>query len=404
MRGGLGARRPWQARSAFRARAGGWVAPVALSLIALTTATVLTASFGTGAAATSPADRIATSSDTTVWLCRPGEVNDPCAGNLSITSVSATGTTSPESDAPASHSKFDCFYVYPTSSPQKTANANLKIQAAEIGAALSQAAQFSRVCDVWAPMYRQRTAADLLKGLGGDPTADQVAYESVLSGWKDYLAHDNHGRPIIFIGHSQGAAMLIRLLHNVIDPSAKLRHLMVSAIILGGNVQVPTGKTVGGSFRHIPICTSGSEVGCVIAYSSFGSAPPADTLFGRPGQGVSLQSQQTTTKGEQVACVNPVNFSTGTASLSPIFLASTSPTPGVKVSTPFVAFPGLYTAQCESRGGATWLQVNVTKLGNDDRPTVTANLGPTWGLHLGDVNLALGNLVHDVSQEEAAYH
>jgi predicted esterase len=31
------------------------------------------------------------------------------------------------------------------------------------------------------------------------------------------MAHDNHGRPIIFIGHSQGAAMLIRLLQNKID-------------------------------------------------------------------------------------------------------------------------------------------------------------------------------------------
>jgi hypothetical protein len=346
---------------------------------------------------------VAASSDSTVWLCRPGEANDPCAGDLSTTSVGATGTPSPESNVPASHAKFDCFYVYPTSSSQKAANANLEIQAGEIGAALSQAAQFSRVCNVWAPMYRQRTSADLLKGLGGDPAADQIAYESVLSGWKDYLAHDNHGRPIVFIGHSQGAAMLIRLLHNVIDPSAKLRHLMVSAIILGGNVQVPTGKTVGGSFRHIPTCTSASEVGCVIAYSSFGSAPPADALFGRPGQGVSLQSQQTTSKGEQVACVNPVNFSTGTAPLSPIFLAATSPTPGVKVTTPFVAFPGLYTAKCESQGGATWLQIDVIKSGNDDRPTLTPTLGPTWGLHLGDFNLALGNLVHDVSQEEQAY-
>lgn len=190
--------------------------------------------------------RSAASSDSTVWLCRPGEANDPCAGNLATTSVTANGATSPETISPASASKFDCFYVYPTSSPQETPNANLKIQPEEVGAALSQAAQFSQVCHVWAPMYRQRTQADLLKGLGGDPAADQVAYTSVLSGWKDYLAHDNHGRPIIFIGHSQGAAMLIRLLHNVIDPSAKLRHLMVSAIILGGNVQVPIGKTVGG--------------------------------------------------------------------------------------------------------------------------------------------------------------
>jgi hypothetical protein len=35
---------------------------------------------------------------------------------------------------------------------------------------------------------------------------------------------------------------------------------------------------------------------------------------------------------------------------------------------------------------------------------VTASFGPDWGYHLDDVNLALGNLVKDVKDEEAAYH
>jgi hypothetical protein len=229
-----------------------------------------------------------------------------------------------------------------------------------------------------------------------------VAYASLLSGWNDYLAHYNDGRPIIFIGHSQGAAMLIRLLHNVIDPSPSLRHRMVSAIILGGNVQVPTGKNVGGSFKHIPTCSSARQVGCVIAYSSFASKPPPGTLFGRPGQGVSLQSQQTTSKGQPVACTNPVNFGKSPGALLPYFLTVTSKTPGVNVTTPWVTYPGLYTAQCKTSGGTTWLQINVKKSPGDPRPTVTATLGPDWGLHLSDVNLALGNLVHDVSLEEAA--
>ena len=34
---------------------------------------------------------------------------------------------------------------------------------------------------------------------------------------------------------------------------------------------------------------------------------------------------------------------------------------------------------------------------------VAPTLGPTWGLHLDDVNLALGDLVNDVTTEEAAY-
>jgi alpha-beta hydrolase superfamily lysophospholipase len=37
-----------------------------------------------------------------------------------------------------------------------------------------------------------------------------VAYHSPLAGWRDFLARDDRGRPFVLLGHSQGAAMLIR--------------------------------------------------------------------------------------------------------------------------------------------------------------------------------------------------
>ena len=45
----------------------------------------------------------------------------------------------------------------------------------------------------------------------------------------------------------------------------------------------------------------------------------------------------------------------------------------------------------------------ITARAGDTRPVVTPTLGPTWGLHLDDVNLSLGNLVNDVMAEETAY-
>ena len=351
------------------------------------------------------ASRPLASAASTVWLCRPGQAGDPCAYSSAVTTVTAEGTTSVSTPGPtpASHA-FDCFYVYPTVSTEPGNNANLAIQPAEIGAAAAQASQFSQVCNVWAPMYRQVTKSALTNGASLRPSVLRTAYASLLSAWKDYLAHDNHGRPIVFIGHSQGAAMLIRLLRAQVDPSASLRKRMVAAILLGGNVQVPVGGDVGGSFRHIPTCRSASQTGCVIAYSSFGTPPPGAALFGRPGQGVSLQSGQTAKAGLQVACVNPVTFSTQPGGLQPLFLKVTSRVPHLTVTTPWVTYPGLYTAQCEQGGGASWLQVTATPVPGDPRPTVSAVLGPLWGYHLADVNLALGNLVADVGSEEAAYH
>jgi hypothetical protein len=279
-------------------------------------------------------------------------------------------------------------------STESSDNADLRVQPAEVDVAITQASRFSRVCRVWAPMYRQRTVASLLKGLGADPQGDAIAYESVLAAWKDYLAHDNHGRPIIFIGHSQGAAMLIRLLASQIDPDPALRARTVVAILAGGNVTVPIGRTVGATFRHLPLCTAKAQTGCVIAYSSFPGQPPLDSVFGRPGQGVSLQSGQTATRGLQVACVNPAAIGGGPADLVPYF--PTSP----PFTTPWVTYPDLYSATCSSAGGATWLQVNDLTVAG--RPAVGEQLGPAWGYHLVDINLALGNLV-DVIAEEAAY-
>jgi hypothetical protein len=356
---------------------------------------------GSSAASSTTTTVGAAEQTTTQWLCRPGQAKDPCVAPLAATVVPASGPRTLQSGQDAPESKFDCFYVYPTVSTEHSDNANLTVQPAEVAAAMSQASRFSQVCRVWAPMYRQRTAGSLAKGLGADPHADAVAYDSVLSAWKDYLAHDNHGRPVIFIGHSQGAAMLIRLLASQVDPSSGLRSRTVVAILAGGNVTVPAGKTVGATFDHLPLCAASDQTACVIAYSSFPSEPPADSNFGRPGQGVSLQSGQTQTQGVDVACVNPASIGGGSATLDPYFPTAASTPPPPPVTTPWVTYPDLYSGSCEQAGGATWLQVGTTTVGG--RPVVTQSLGPTWGYHADDINLTLGNLINDVRAEEAAY-
>jgi hypothetical protein len=338
----------------------------------------------------------------TVWLCQPGQAADPCAYSPAATAVSSSGATSSVAESGASTSKFDCFYAYPTVSTQFSANSNLVVGKAEIATAVDQASRFSSLCDVYSPMYRQVTLVGLAAGFERNSSIQEIAYNSLLSGWQSFLA-DSDGRPFILIGHSQGAAMLIRLVQSQIDHNASLRARLVSAIIAGGNVQVPTGKLVGGSFANVAACTSATETGCVIAYSTYPSQPPSTSIFGRPGQGVSLQSDQTASAGEQVLCTNPAALAGGKASLDPFFFTTTQSLGKVNVRTPWVTYPGLYSASCEHAGGATWLQVTSTHVSGDPRPLVQVAPNADWGYHDDDINLALGNLVKDVSSEEAAY-
>jgi hypothetical protein len=345
---------------------------------------------GTGTGTADPAG--------TVWLCRPGLAQDPCRRDLGYTAVSASGRETVVEPPAARPSGFDCFYVYPTVSSEPGTNSDLQVQQAEQQVAFAQASRFSQVCQVWAPMYRQITDNGL-NDLSNPITAVAAiltAYDSIRSGFEDYLAHYNDGRPIVFIGHSQGAAMLILLLKHLVDDSAALRKRLVLAIILGGNVQVKSGSTVGGSFSHIPLCTQGAQAGCAIAYSSFPGPPPATSLFGRPGRGVSLLSGQLASSGVQVACVNPANIG-GSGPLDTYV-----PSAGT-AKTPWLEYEGEYTATCKQDDGATWLQVSRASSA-DVRPAVlTETAGPNWGYHVYDVNLALGNLVSDVAASEKTW-
>jgi hypothetical protein len=103
-----------------------------------------------------------------------------------------------------------------------------------------------------------------------------------------------------------------------------------------------------------------------------------------------------------VLCTNPADLGGGKANLSPFF-ATTQSLGKVSVSTPWVTYPGLYSASCQHGGGATWLQVTPTHVSGDPRPLVQVAPTADWGYHLEDVNLALGNLVGDVSSEETSY-
>jgi hypothetical protein len=306
-----------------------------------------------------------------------------------------------EHPRPVRHPAIDCFYVYPTVSDQPGLVANRRIDPVERSIALYQAARYSQYCHVYAPMYRQLT----LKGIA--PTAHPTAAQSMIgtsdvrAAFRTYLAKDNHGRGFVLIGHSQGSFVLRRLIALDVDPKPAVRRRLVSAILLGGNVLVRRGKRVGGDFRHVPACTSAHQLGCVIAFSTFDGPVPPNSLFGR-----------TTTPGMQVLCTNPAALSGGAGIVEPI-LPSAPFAPGSTIalansllhitqprpSTVWSAIRSAYGARCSTTGRASVLQVTALRGAQVPTPSPDA----TWGLHLLDANVALGNLVAIVGREAAAF-
>jgi hypothetical protein len=345
----------------------------------------------------------------TVWLCRPGMADNPCEGGLDATVIDASGKQSVEQFQPAKDPKIDCFYIYPTLSQAKSINAPLSAEPAAVAVARTQAARFASVCRLFVPVYRQLTLNALVNGTYGNAKAQALANTDIDSAWHDYLDHDNNERGVVLIGHSQGAGQVSRLIRSEIDNNPVERSRIVSVLAIGGNVLVPQGKDVGGSFAHIPACHTATQSGCVVAYSSFNQPPPKNSLFARVTSGDNLNAG-VSTAGMQVLCVNPAALAGGVGALQPYEPTRTigSHLPFTQIAqlppftTGFVTFGGLQ-AQCREGDGASWLQVDATTKSVYDAGATKQVLGPTWGLHLLDISNAEGNLVSLVSAEAAAW-
>jgi len=215
----------------------------------------------------------------------------------------------------------------------------------------------------------------------------------------------------VLIGHSQGSYILAELIRQEID-GKPVQGRMVSAILPGAAIPVARGKDIGGKFQHVPLCHSSSQTGCLIAYSSFRSTipPPANTRFGKVAD-----------PNLAAACTNPAALGGDSGELHAYLAADgqsivskTPPKPWVKkgrVDTPWVSAPGLLTARCTSNENATYLEITVH--GDPSGPRtddIVGDLGAAngqiatdWGLHLIDMNLAMGNLVDIVGQQAKAW-
>ena len=351
----------------------------------------------------------------TTWLCLPGQKDSACTSSLTTTLYSPANTPLRAATPKADRRKaFDCFYVYPTVSDQKRLNATKAKDTELREIARFQAARFGQHCRVYAPVYRQLT----LQGIGATTTpaaalrGARVAYSDVEAAWKDYLKRHNRGRGVVLVGHSQGAGMLSELVRNQIDRKPSVRKRLVAAYLLGGNVTVKKGSDRGGSFRNVRACRSATQTGCVVAYSAYNATPPANSLFGRTGGRFATVFGQGNGSGLEVLCTNPAALGGGSANLTTVLPSrpfSTKTTIGIgnrlvgitvpSPRTTYVEYRSTFSARCSSAGGARTLQVSSRSGAPVPRPVPDAS----WGLHLLDGNIALGDLTELSARQARAW-
>src|SRR3954447_16560842 len=338
------------------------------------------------------------------WLCHPSMASDPCHGDLTTTYFEPDGSSHVATPAVPANPGIDCFYVYPTVSNQPTPNATQTADPEVRSIALYQAQRFSTQCRVFAPLYREVTAAGVsVASQTHDTTPYETAFTDVEQAWRRYLATDNHGRGVVLIGHSQGSRMLRALVRRDIDPDPAVRSRLISAIIPGANATIY-------DFAHIRPCRAATQTGCVISYSTFNARPPDNARFGPTdtdpvGNALGLPdgpvictdpSRLSPTRDDLQSLVPSEPFAPGVIL---VLLLKLYGGPPPSADTAWLQPTDHYTARCTTANHANVLMIAPV----GDARTLTPSPDATWGVHLVDINIALGDLVEIVGDQAQAW-
>jgi hypothetical protein len=73
-----------------------------------------------------------------------------------------------------------------------------------------------------------------------------------------------------------------------------------------------------------------------------------------------------------------------------------------EITTPYVSYPDMITVECVDDGSFGYLRLTITTKDGPRVDDIGGDLTPDWGMHLVDVNVAMGDLVDLVASQAAA--
>jgi hypothetical protein len=312
-----------------------------------------------------------------MWMCKPGLAHNYCIEDIGdATEALPDGTFRPFTDDLRTDHPIDCIFWYPTvNRTEDPTSYDFSDPEPMLSSIRSQAARFSRVCNVYAPFYRQASLNN-----GGDA---QLGYMDVVESFKHYIANWSEGRSFVVYGHSQGTGHATRLINQEINDNPDLRGRLVSALMIGGSLTADT-------FSNIPLCTAPDQVGCAVGFRAYGVPQSLGSI------------------AADLACTNPGALGGGKVLMKGSYFKSRGTNYSDDLGPEFAANWGLFrdffTAECvEAPSGGQVLQIDYTDAPGDMREQfldLSAVIG--FGLHVFDYQFPLDDLIELVrSQREA---
>jgi hypothetical protein len=353
------------------------------------------------------------SSSSSAWLCRPDLPTDPCrSADLTATELRPDGSRLLVAHHPAPSPTVDCFYVYPTVDLELVPGNHddladvRKVRATTV----AQAARFTETCALWVPLYRQVTLGTYLQPKETLERGLALAFTDVERAFAEYLTRADRSRKIVLVGHSQGAEMVVRLLRRFFDDDSAMRARLLLAMPIGGDVDVLSKDTRGGTTRNIPVCSRPGETGCIVAYRTYAAGERVEPDRWAPPAGHETVCVDPSAVDGPATPAAPATPATPAAHrLSRAYFAVWPELRGFMhgiddVTTPFVMLRDFYGARCvRGPDGYAWLEVSAAPAAADPRRSPVDlrdrrfRIGKL-GLHILDLQLAQGDLIEMVAR------
>ncbi len=282
----------------------------------------------------------------------------------------------------------NAFYVYPTTYRGPTWNSDLKNRNTKLGVdavVLSQASVLDDCCNVYAPYYRQATAASVFDRTGSGMQAYDFAFNDVRNAFEQFVTLTDD-QPFILMGHSQGAFHLQRLIDEVIAPRNNLQDRLVAAYVVG--ISLPT-DLIEKNWQGISVCRHAEQYGCIANWATLG--PNANAKAYEQRIALRFPAHAQPDGSIDIACTNPLTGSGDAAEAAQNLGAIPVAVPGAYLANPI---PEIVGAGCDQ---------GILRLDKMPGPPFESLVFAGENFHFYDVALFHQNLSNDATRRLSAY-
>ena len=156
---------------------------------------------------------------------------------------------------------------------------------------------------LFAPFYRQASLYSYMTTREDARLAQDFAYQDVKRAFETFLTQSPPERPLVLVGHNQGAAHLIRLLQDYFAQDAALTARLAVAYVIDYPVPLDLFDS---AFGFVSACERAQDTNCVAAFGSV--MPGEDSIAERFTERLLVHqpSGYQSVNGRKILCINPL--------------------------------------------------------------------------------------------------